>query len=171
MTFRASGNPELGLPDFQLYDVDTTPQVQVGTLARAVDDAGVLGVGEFIYLKASVAFLLGQAGVYECGPNASSALAVSGTHANKGRTVCVALTDVALGSYGWFQIGGCTVVKALAAADGAIVMISATAGSLSSGVIAGCQVNNAVFSGALNTPSAGFAYVTLNRSSIQTQIT
>lgn len=172
MTFRISAiNPGLGNPDLQLYAVDTTPRVAAGTIVQAVDDIGIMQVGEFIYMQASVAVLAAQAVVYELGPNDAVALTASGTHANKGRTVAVALTDIALNSWGWFQISGCAAVKALAAVDGAIVMISATAGSLSSGVIAGCQVNNAVFSGALNTPAAGLAYVTLNRSSIQTQIT
>lgn len=169
--FRMSLGGRLGVPDLQLYAVDTTPKVPVGTIVTGFDDAGVQGEGEFIYLLASVAAALGQAVAYKTGPNASIALTLTATHANKGRPVAVALTAVALNSYGWFQISGCAIVLAGAAAADAVVMTSAVGGTLTSAAVAGAQVLGAVFAGALNTPAAGQAYVTLGRPTMQSQIT
>lgn len=171
MVFRMSTGARLGVPDLQLYAVDTTPKVPVGTIVTGFDDAGIQGEGEFIYLLATVAAAAGQAVAYKTGPNASIALTLTATHANKGRPIAVAVTAVALNSYGWFQIGGCAIVKAVAAAADAIVMSSATGGSLTSAVVAGAQVLGAVFAGALDTPAVGFAYVTLQRPTMQSQIT
>lgn len=171
MPYRMSTDNRLGVPDLQLYAVDTTPKVAIGTIIRAFDDTGVLGDGEFMYAQATVAVTAGQSVVFRNGPNNAVALTASGTHANTGRPVCVALTDIPAGSYGWFQIAGVAIVNVTAAAADGRVYITATPGALSNAAVAGAQVQDAVFNSAIGTPAAGKAYMQLSRPSMQTQIT
>jgi predicted RecA/RadA family phage recombinase len=168
MAYVTGKNGALGVPGFDLTAVDTVAKTLVGSRVGGFDNA--LGTGTFIYLQATVAFAAGDAGVFAVVPS-TSAKTASGTHANSGRLVAVAVTAIPAGSFGWFQIAGVAIVNALAAAVGGKVFISATAGSLSTGVIAGCQVQGAAFESALGTPAAGQAYVFLSDSAVQTQIT
>lgn len=171
MPFRMSTDNRLGVPDLQLYAVDTTPKVAVGTVIRAADDQGIMGDGEFIYMQAPAAITAGQAAVYRLGPNAGISFTNSATHANKGRPIAVALTAMPNGSYGWWQISGCAVISAAASAIDAAVYLTATPGQVSNAVLAGVQILGAVFTSGTNVAGAGLSFATLNRPAVQSQIT
>jgi hypothetical protein len=60
--------------------------------------------------------------------------------------------------YGWYQIYGKAVGKALASyADNGLVYATATAGSIDDAVVAGDRVKNAKGASAVDTPSTGLA--------------
>lgn len=68
------------------------------------------------------------------------------------------MADAVAGTYGWFQIGGKAVGKALAGfVDNANVYATATAGSVDDAVVAGDRVKGAVGASAVGTPSTGLA--------------
>lgn len=170
MPFRMSTDNRLGVPDFQLYAVDTRAAVTGGTVVRAYDDAGALGDGEFMYMQASVAVTAGQTVVFRNGPGAALALSTTATHNNSGRSVGVALTNIPAGSWGWFCITGVVPALVSAAAVDGRVFITGTAGTLANTQAAGAQILGAVFCSAAGVPAAGTAYVQLNRPNVQTQI-
>jgi hypothetical protein len=67
-------------------------------------------------------------------------------------------------NYGWFQIKGKAVGKALTAfADNANVYSTSTAGSVDDTVVAGDRVKNAKGASAVGTPSAGLAEFEIDR--------
>lgn len=168
MAWVTNKNGALGVPTFDLKGVDTVAKIPVGSRVEGFD--AVLGTGKFIYLQTSVAISGGDTVVFNTRA-ATTVKTLSGTHLNSGRTIAVAMTDIASGSFGWFQVEGVAVAKALAAAADGKVFISATAGALSNGVIASCQIEGATFETALDTPVVGFAYVSLTAPSIQPQLT
>jgi hypothetical protein len=171
MTFKTSYNAGLGQPVIALAGVDTVQRVALGTILKGFDD--VLGEGEFIYLPGVAASAAADVVTYDLAPGAVNVVrALSGTHANSGRAIAVAVAAVPAGSYGWYQISGCAIVGALAGtAAGGKVFLTATAGQISSTAIAGAQLLGAYVSTAVGTPAALQAYVTLNRPSTQAQIT
>ena len=66
--------------------------------------------------------------------------------------------------YGWYQIQGKAVGKALAGfADNGKVYATSTAGSVDDGAVAGDLVRNALGASALDTPSAGMAEFEIQR--------
>lgn len=171
MTFKTSYNAALGMQAIALAAVDTVQRVATGTILKGFDDN--LGEAEFIYLPGVAASAAGDVVVYDLSPGAAAIVrALSGTHANSGRPVAVAIAAVPAGSFGWFQISGAAVVGAVAGtAAGGKVFLTATAGQISSTTIAGTQLLGAFVSTAVGTPAALQSYVTLNRPSIQSQIT
>ena len=78
--------------------------------------------------------------------------------------VAVALAAVGAAQFGWFQISGKAVGKALAGyVDNALVYATATAGSVDDAVVAGDRVKNAKGASAVGTPSAGLAEFEIQR--------
>jgi hypothetical protein len=170
MTFKTASNTALGITAFVLAAVDVTPKVPVGTIAKAFDDT--LGEAEFIYLPGAANVAAGDTVVYDLLPAGQTVTRVtSGANANSGQPVAVALVAIGAGSYGWYQISGVAIVNVTAASAAGKAMLTATAGSLNSAAVAGAQIIGARLSSAIGTPAAGQAYATLNRPSVQTQIT
>lgn len=170
MVWKTSYNSGLGQQALSLAAVDVTPKVAIGTILKAFDD--VFGEGEFIYLPGLTAALAGDAVTYDLLPGSQAIVrALTGTHANTGVPIAIALVAVPTGSYGWFQISGVGIVNVSAGAVAGRPFITATAGQLFSTAAAGTQVLNARLSSAIATPAAGQAYLTMNRPFVQGQIT
>jgi hypothetical protein len=170
MPFRTSGNTQLGQQPFTLAGVDTVPQVPLGTTIRGFDP--LLGEGEFIYLSGQAGMVAGDVVVYDLSPSGVSVTRLShNVPANSGRPVAVAVVPVLAGQFGWYQIGGCAIVSAVAGTVAGVMMATSTAGSVGNPADPGDQILGARFSSAVGTPSANKAYATLNRPHLQGQIT
>lgn len=139
-----------------LYAVDDVPKAALGTTVEAQSSS--LGAAEFIYLKGLDATAEGTVVTYRPKSWATALLA-----ANAIADVAVAVSACVTGKYGWYQVRGKSVMKALAGyADDALVYATATAGSIDDAVVAGDRVKNARSCSALDTPATGYAYVDIN---------
>lgn len=136
----------------QAIDQTTTTQNHpLGSIVNADDP--VYGSGEFIYLKGVASTVLGSWVLYAPDDFTTSLLA-----ANDIGFVAVAMSINVASQYGWYQIQGKAVGKALTAfADNGNVYSTATAGSVDDAVVAGDRVKNAKGASALDTPSTGLA--------------
>ena len=140
-----------------IADTDTTQRHPLGTIVRATDPT--YGAGEFIYLKGVASTAVGSWVIYNADDFSTSLLA-----ANDIGPVAVAMSACVASNYGWFQIGGKAVGKALAAyADNGLVYATATAGSIDDAVVAGDRVKNAKGASAVDTPSTGLAEFEIQR--------
>jgi hypothetical protein len=129
----------------------TTKQHALGLILPS-DDA-TYGAGEVIYLKGVASTAVGSWVTYNADDYSTTLLA-----ANAIGQVAVALSACVASEYGWYQISGKAVGKALAAyADNGLVYATATAGSVDDAVVAGDRVKNAIGASAVGTPSAGLA--------------
>lgn len=135
----------------QIADISSTQRHPLGMIMRAADP--VYGAGEFIYLKGVASTVLGSWVTYNSDDNSTTLLA-----ANAIGPVAVAMGINVESYYGWYQIQGKAVGKALAAfADNANVYATATAGSVDDAVVAGDRVKGAKGASALDIPSTGLA--------------
>jgi len=113
----------------------------------------VYGVGEFIYLRGVASTAIGEWVIYNADDYSTSRLA-----ANDIGPVAVALAAIVANQFGWYQISGKAVGKALTGfLDNANVYATATAGSVDDTVVAGDRVKNCKGASAVGTPSAGLA--------------
>lgn len=148
MAYKISSN-DLGFP--HIADTDTVARVALGTIVQAVDPT--YGAGEFIYLKGLDTTTAGTWITYNPDDWSSTLLA-----ANAIGPVAVAMSASVTGQYGWYQISGKAIGKALAGyLDNGLVFATATAGSVDDAVVAGDRVKNALGASAVGTPSAGLA--------------
>lgn len=140
-----------------IADTDTTKRHALGTIVQAVDPT--YGAGEFIYLLGVASTALGSWVLYAADDGSSSLLA-----ANDIGSVAVSMSaNVALG-YGWYQIKGKAIGKALTGfLDNANVYSTATAGSVDDAVVAGDRIKNAKGASAVDTPSTGLAEFEIDR--------
>lgn len=137
--------------------VDTTAAVSVGTIMRATDPT--YGAGEFIYLKGVASTAVGSWVTYNLDDGTTALLA-----ANAIGPVAVAMAATVADTYGWYQISGKAVGKALTGyVDNALVYATATAGSVDDAVVAGDRVKNALGASAVGTPSSGLAEFEISR--------
>lgn len=170
MTFKTASNSALGVTAFVLAAVDVVAKVPIGTIAKAYDDT--LGEAEFIYLPGAANVAGGDLVVYDLLPAGQAVTrTLAATHLNTGQPCALAIVAVGAGSYGWYQISGVGIANVTAASAAGKAFLTATASSLNSAAVAGCQVLGARLSSAVGTPAAGQAYLTLNRPFIQGQIT
>ena len=140
-----------------IADVSATPQHKVGTVVQC--DHPDHGAGEFIYLKGAAATAVGSWVTYNMDDGSTTRLA-----ANAVGPVAVAMAATVAGLYGWYQVEGKAVGKALAGfVDDANVYATATAGSVDDTVVAGDRVKNAKGASAVGTPSAGLAEFEISR--------
>jgi hypothetical protein len=131
----------------------------LGTIVTAVDP--VYGEGEFIYMTGVASTAVGDMVVLGKGTTTRSLTTTRGP-------VGVAMSANVASQYGWYQISGQAVVNtAGAVADNAAVYATATAGSVDDAVVAGAQVDGAVFRGAV--AAAGTAVVVLDRPAMDGQ--
>jgi hypothetical protein len=130
---------------------------KLGDIVRAVDPT--YGVGEFIYLKGAASTGVGSWVTYNTDDYSTTLLA-----ANAIGPVAVAMSACVASEYGWYQISGKAVGKALTGfADDANVYATSTAGSVDDAVVAGDRVKNAKGASAVDTPSAGLAEFEISR--------
>ena len=138
-------------------DIETTSTTQLvplGTRVSAVDKADTAyGTGEFIYLQGVASTVLGSFVTIASDDFSTTLLA-----ANAIGDVGVSMSINVGSSYGWYQIAGKAVGKALASfADNANVYGTATAGSIDDAIVAGDRVQRAKGASAVDTPSTGLA--------------
>lgn len=144
----------------QIDETSTTQKHPLGTIVRAVDRATTAyGEGEFIYLLGVASTAVGSwVTVHEDGFT-TTLLA-----ANDIGRVAVAMSANVASQYGWYQISGKAVGKALASyADNGLVYATATAGSVDDAVVAGDRVKKAIGASAVDTPSTGLAEFEIDR--------
>lgn len=143
---------------WQPIDVtDTVKRHAYGTVVTAVDST--YGAGEFIYLKGVASTAIGSWVLYALDDGSTSLLA-----ANDIGSVGVAMSANVASQYGWYQIKGKAVGKALTGfVDNANVYSTATAGSIDDAVVAGDRVKNAKGASAVDTPSSGLAEFEIDR--------
>lgn len=143
-----------------LQPIATTSTVQnhpLGTIKKAKHST--YGEGEFIYLLGVASTAIGS-WVHFSMDDGSTALTV----ANAIGPVAVAMSDNVASQYGWYQISGKAVGKALTGyVDNALVFLTGTAGSVDDAVADGDMVHLAKGASALDTPSAGFAEFEIHR--------
>lgn len=137
--------------------VDTAAAVPVGTIVRATDPT--YGSGEFIYLKGVASTAVGSWVTYNLDDGSTALLA-----ANAIGPVAVAMGATVASTWGWYQISGKAVGKALASyADNGLVFATATAGSVDDAVVDGDMVHLAKGASAVDTPSTGLAEFEISR--------
>jgi hypothetical protein len=135
--------------------LNTTPPL--GTIVRATDPT--YGTGEFIYLKGVANTAVGSWVTYNMDDYSTALLA-----ANAIGPVGVSMSANIANQYGWYQISGKAVGKALTGyADNGLVFATGTAGSVDDAVVDGDMVHLAKGASALDTPSAGFAEFEISR--------
>lgn len=141
-----------------IADTSTTQLHKLGRIERAAD--ATLGIaGEFIYLAGVASTAVGSWVTYSLSDGTTALLA-----ANAIDPVAVAMSANVASQYGWYQISGKAVGKALAGyVDNALVYATATAGSVDDAVVAGDRVKLAKGASAVGTPSAGLAYFEIAR--------
>jgi hypothetical protein len=123
----------------------------LGTIVRANDPT--YGMGEFIFLKGLANTAVGSWVTYNDDDYSTTLLA-----ANAIGPVAVAMSANVANQYGWYQIQGKAIGKALTGfLDNANVYATATAGSVDDAVVAGDRVKNAKGASAVDTPSTGLA--------------
>lgn len=130
---------------------DTTQNHTLGTRCQA--KSTTYGWGEFIYLKGAASTGVGDWVTFYPDDYTTTLLA-----ANAIGQVAVAMSANVANQYGWYQIYGKAVGKALTGyLDNALVYATATAGSVDDAVVAGDRVKNAIGASAVGTPSSGLA--------------
>lgn len=142
-----------------IEETSTTKLLPLGTKVRAVDTASTAyGEGEFIYLQGVASTALGSWVLILEDGFTTSLLA-----ANDIGQVAIAMSANVASQYGWYQIDGKAVGKALTAfADNGNVYSTATAGSVDDAIVAGDRVKKAKGASALDTPSTGLAEFEIN---------
>lgn len=145
-----------------IADTSTTAQHPLGTIVHAMDTgANQNGEGEFIYVKGVTSGAVGSwVGINL--DDGSTTLAVADGYYPLVGILMSALSASTL--YGWAQISGKAVGKALAAyADDAAVYLTSTAGSVDDAAVAGDLVHRAMGASALDAPATGMAEFELSR--------
>lgn len=159
MTATATGwvVAENRLGQSKIGSVDTEAKVPVGTIVQAHHQT--YGQGEFVYLKGVASTAVGSWVTYNMDDGTTTLLA-----ANAIGPVGVAMGATVASTWGWYQIGGKAVGKALTGyADNGLVYATATAGSIDDAVVAGDRVKRAKGASAVDTPSAGLAEFEIDR--------
>ncbi len=129
----------------------------IGKIVTANDPT--YGEGEFIYLKGLDATVVGSWVTYNLDDGATALLA-----ANAIGPVAVAMSACVTSSFGWYQISGKAVGKALTGyLDNALVWCTGTAGSVDDTVVDGDMVHLAKGASAVDTPSTGLAEFEISR--------
>jgi hypothetical protein len=153
-------NIEADIVPQAISETSATRNCALGKIIRAVDkDTTNYGTGEFIYLKGVASTVVGSWVHYNADDFSTSLLA-----ANDIGSVAIAMSASVADNYGWYQIKGKAVGKALTGfLDNANVYSTATAGSVDDAIVAGDRVKNAKGASAVGTPSTGLAEFEIDR--------
>ena len=145
-----------------IAEVSATQNHPLGTIVRAEDVVTTgtsYGSGEFIYLKGVANTVVGSWVTYNMDDGSTALLA-----ANAIGPVAVAMSASVASTFGWYQISGKAVGKALAAyADNGLVWATATAGSVDDAVVDGDMVHLAKGASAIDGPGTGLADFEISR--------
>ena len=148
MAYGANENSLIGQP---IAETSTTLKHRLGDRFKCSDPT--YGPGEFIYLQGVASTAVGSWVTFNQDDGTTALLA-----ANAIGPVAVAMSANVADQYGWYQIYGKAVGKALTGfADNGNVYATATAGSVDDAIVAGDRVKNAKGASAVDTPSAGLA--------------
>lgn len=140
-----------------LEETSTTAKAEIGLIVKGKDPT--YGVGEFVYLEGVASTEAGSWVVYKMDDGSTALLA-----ANAFGPVAIAMSANVANQYGWYQISGKAVGKALTGyADNGLVYATATAGSIDDAVVAGDRVKLAEGASAVGTPSTGLAEFEIHR--------
>lgn len=154
MTFH-SIESEIGLQ--AIAATSTTRNHPIGKIIRAKDPT--YGEGEFIYLAGVASTAVGSWVTYNLDDGSTALLAADAIG-----PVAVAMSANVASQFGWYQISGKAVGKALTGfVDNANVYGTATAGSIDDAVVSGDRVKNAKGASAVGTPSTGLAEFEISR--------
>jgi hypothetical protein len=128
-----------------LQPVEVTSTVQntdEGTVVRAYDSSGVQGGGEFIYLKGAANTVVGLMVQYD---PVNHTTTLTPNTANLAVPVAFAMSANLAANWGWYQIGGATVIKKTAVKVSPNVPLyqSATIGRVMSTAASGKELINA----------------------------
>lgn len=146
---------ELGLQP--IATTDTTQNHPLGLIVRAYDPT--YHCAEFIYLKGVANTAVGSWVTYNMDDGTTALLAADAIG-----PVAVAMSANGASGYGWYQISGKAVGKALTGfLDNANVYATATAGSVDDAIVAGDRVKLAKGASAVDTPSSGLAEFEIHR--------
>ena len=144
------GQPKIGT-------VNDSAMVPVGTIVQAQHAS--YGQGEFIFLKGVANTVAYSWVTYNMDDGSSTLLA-----ANAIGPVAIATAATVASTWGWYQIGGKAVGKALTGyADNGLVYATSTAGSIDDAVVAGDRVKRAKGASDLDTPATGLAEFEIDR--------
>lgn len=140
-----------------IAETSTVQMHPLGTIVTAKDPT--YGAGEFIYLLGVTSTAVGSWVTYNLDNGGTALLA-----ANAIGPVAVAMSANVGSQYGWYQISGKAVGKALSGyVDNALVFATATAGSVDDTVVDGDMVHLAKGASAVDTPSSGLAEFEISR--------
>jgi hypothetical protein len=154
-------NTAVGLPAITTHAAaGYQAAIPLGFEVQAVDVATTAyGTGVFKYLKGLDTTAVGTWVTYNTDDGTTTLLA-----ANAIGPVAVAMSACVTGEYGWYQIAGKAVGKALTGfLDNANVYATATAGSVDDAVVAGDRVKNCKGASAVDTPTTGLAEFEIDR--------
>jgi hypothetical protein len=148
MAYGSNENSLIGQP---VAETSTTLKHRLGDRFKCSDPT--YGPGEFIYLQGVASTDVGSWVTFNSDDGTTALLA-----ANAIGPVAIAMSANVASQYGWYQIYGKAVGKALTGfADNGNVYATATAGSVDDAIVAGDRVKNAKGASAVDTPSAGLA--------------
>ena len=148
MAYGANENALIGQP---IAETSTTLKHRLGDRFKCSDPT--YGPGEFIYLQGVASTAIGSWVTFNADDGTTALLA-----ANAIGPVAIAMSANVASQYGWYQIYGKAVGKALTGfADDGNVYATSTAGSIDDAVVAGDRVKNAKGASAVDTPSTGLA--------------
>lgn len=140
-----------------IAETSTVKNHPLGTIVIADDPT--YGAGEFIYQVGVASTAIGSWVTINMDDGVTALLA-----ANAIGPVGVAMSANVASQYGWYQISGKAVGKALTGyVDNALVWATSTAGSVDDAVVDGDMVHLAKGASALDTPSTGFAEFEISR--------
>ncbi len=145
-----------------ISEVSTTQNHPLGTIVRCVDKgANANGEGEFIYTKGVTNGAVGSWVGINADDYTTTIVVANGIYPLVG--VMMAVLDAAT-DFGWVQISGKAVGKALASyADNGLVYLTSTAGSVDDAAVAGDLVHRALGASAIDGPATGMAEFELSR--------
>ena len=152
--------PELGI--MPITQTSTILPVPLGTIIEASDST--LGAGKFMLLGGVASTVVGSVVSYN---QLTGATTLVPNTANLGAPLAVAMSaNVAVTTYGWYQVQGAAVIKktAVKVSPAVKMFISGTAGRLMSTVASGKQVlgvisiNAATVASATSTITCQIAY-------------
>jgi hypothetical protein len=144
--------PEIGIQ--AITEVATTQTHELGKIIRAVDrGTNRNGEGDFMYVKGVASGAVGSWVLINEDDYSTALLGAD----NIGR-VGILMSALVASTFGWAQVKGKAVGKALAAfADNGNVYATATAGSVDDAVVAGDRVKKCKGASALDGPATGMA--------------
>lgn len=156
----SSANWVVQEPIIGIQPIETTDTVKnhpLGTIVQAKH--ATYGNGEFIYLLGVVNTVAGSWATYNLDDGSTTLLV-----ANAIGPVGIAMSANVASQYGWYQISGKAIGKALSGyLDNALVWATSTAGSVDDAVVDGDMVHLAKGASNVDTPTTGFAEFEISR--------